>query len=85
MFGHGAGYTDWWCGPGTFFPGPWGMIVGLIFWGTIIYLLLRVLFGPRLSGKNAVSNNQALDILKERYARGEINKDEFKQMKLNLS
>jgi putative membrane protein len=50
------------------------MVIGLIF-------LIRWLVGMT---KGARGEESALDILKKRYARGEIDKEEFKQKKKNL-
>ena len=80
MFGHGAGFTNWWCGPGTFFPGPLGMIGTLLFWGLIIALviwLFQSIFRGKTSNSSTAVTNNSLDILNERYARGEISKDVF--------
>ena len=55
----------------------WVVILGLIIWGGCSYL-------KRDRGAEH-SNNSALDILKERYAKGEISKEEFEEMKRNLS
>jgi putative membrane protein len=69
--------------------GWFGMIFMLLFWGIIIVglvFLIRWLIqatGDRdRSGVSTGSN--AMDILKERYARGEINRDEFESMKKDL-
>ena len=59
--------------------GAWGlgmMVMMLVFWGVVItgiVLAIRWLAGQ---GEKSRSD-RALDILRERYARGEINKDEF--------
>ena len=59
--------------------GAWGlgmMVMMLVFWGVMItgiVLAIRWLAGQ---GEKSRSD-RALDILRERYARGEINKDEF--------
>ncbi len=83
-FGSGFGqYGNWVCGPGAFFPGPFGWIVTLLFWGLIIYLLIK-LFGALFSGKKGNPSSN-LDTLKERYARGEIDEDEYRRMKTELS
>ncbi len=84
MMHNGFGqFGTWLCGPGAFFPGPLGWIISLLVWGLGIFLvvkLVQILFsGGR--GKSAVR----LDILKERYARGEINQDEYLRMKTELS
>ena len=82
-FGMGFGqYSNWLCGPGVFFPGPLGWIVTLLFWGGLIYLLVK-LFGAIFSGekRNPMKN---MDMLKERYARGEIGEDEYHRMKTEL-
>jgi putative membrane protein len=58
----------------------WYWIIGIVFLVVIIWLIARVL-------NQNVANSQsrsALDILKERYARGEIDKDEFEEKKSHL-
>jgi putative membrane protein len=82
-FGMGFGhYSNWLCGPGAFFPGPLGWIVTLLFWGLLIYLLFK-LFGAIFSGEKR-NPMTSLDMLKERYARGEIGEDEYHRMKTEL-
>ena len=83
-FGSGFGhYGNWLCGPGAFFPGPLGLIVTLLFWGLVIYLIIKLL-GALFSGKkdNSLSN---LETLKERYAWGEVSEEEYHRMKTELS
>ena len=58
----------------------WGLIiVGLVF---LIRWLLQATGNRGHSGVNTGSN--AMDILRERYAGGEINRDEFESMKKDL-
>jgi putative membrane protein len=57
----------------------WVLLIGLIIWG-VVRLSSR---GGYVSGQNHASN--ALNIAKERYARGEITKEEFEQLKRTLS
>ena len=75
-------YNNWFCGPGAFFPGPLGWFITLLFWGFIIYLLVK-LFQSLFGGKSSQAN-KSLDTLKERYARGEIAEDEYLRMKAEL-
>lgn len=83
-FGSGFGHmSNWLCGPGAFFPGPLGWIVTLLFWGLIIYLVVK-LFQFLFSGAKRTTATH-LDALKERYARGEINEDEYRRMKSELA
>ena len=65
-----------------------GMGIGmLLFWGLIIAAIVLLLRG--FSGKSAGSEPRprektALDILADRYARGEIDKAEFEQKRNDL-
>jgi putative membrane protein len=65
---------------------PWG---GLLFWIVIILAVIFLIFlfsKSRLSGRreNAPSRETPLDILKKRYARGELTKEEFEERKQDL-
>jgi putative membrane protein len=77
MWGHMSTNYGWgWGGMGL------GM---LLFWGVfiaVIAVLLKYTAGRNSSGS---SRANALDILKERYARGEIDRDEYEQKKRDLS
>lgn len=56
----------------------------IVFWGLIVLgliFLIRWLIGVTKAIKREES---ALDILKKRYARGEIDKEEFEQKKKDL-
>lgn len=61
----------------------WWWIIGLIFLVVFIWFLVRTT--SRNQASNQINNKSALDILKERYARGEIDKDEFEEKKRNLN
>jgi putative membrane protein len=56
----------------------WVLIIGLIVWG-VIALVRHTGSGPTSS-----SNRNPLDIAKERYAKGEISKEEFERIKKDL-
>ena len=64
-----------------------GMAIGmLLFWGLLIagiVMLVRCAMGSGTCGKRD-REKTALDILKERYARGEIGRDEFEQKTRDL-
>jgi putative membrane protein len=73
-WGHGLGFG---LGMLVFMVVFWGAIIGVIVWGI-----------RRFSRRCAVTRSEvsgALDIVKERYARGEISKDQFDQFKKDLS
>ena len=61
----------------------WGWIIGLIFLVILIWIIIRIT--SRGQPSNQTINRSALDILNERYARGEMDKDEFEEKKRNLN
>ena len=65
---------------GTGFGMIWFWIIGIAFLVLIIWLITRAI------NQNTASNQfkPAIEILKERYARGEIDKDEFDKRKKDL-
>ena len=79
------GWRDYGMGPGMMWGG-WGIgwIFMIVFWGLIalgLILLVRWLIGMT---KGAKIEETALDILKKRYARGEIGREEFEEKKKDL-
>ncbi|BAU49712.1 electron transporter RnfE [Sulfurifustis variabilis] len=77
MWGDG-GY--WWWG--------FGALHMLLYWGLLILLivaLVKWVFGtPGRNDADRHDERRALAILKERYARGDIGKEEFEQKKRDL-
>ncbi len=62
------------------------MFFGTVFWILLIVgiVLLVVWVVQRASGGSDRSEESALEILKKRYARGEISKEEFEEKKRSL-
>lgn len=60
-------------------------IVILVVIVVAVYLVVRLVQGPTPQGPSSETHKEtAMDILKRRYAGGEITKDEFDQMKRDL-
>ena len=87
-----GGYGGWHMGPGMMDGGMgwFGGIFMILFWVLVIVGLVFLIKwlvqntrGESGSAERGVS--RAVDILKERYARGEINKQEFEEKKRDLS
>jgi putative membrane protein len=57
-----------------------GLVI-LILIGVLIYLLFK---SSKTGGFGQTPNETPLDILKKRYARGEITKEQFEEMKKDL-
>ncbi|MBI5438111.1 MAG: SHOCT domain-containing protein [Nitrosomonadales bacterium] len=77
MWGHMGDYGWGWGGMGL------GM---LLFWGLLIagiVMLVKCFWDSCACGKRE-RGKSALDLLKERYARGEIEREEFEQKKRDL-
>ena len=75
------------------FDGAWGLSMGfgmlfmVLFWGGIIALIvwLIVRLTRRENNGSDTEKRKPLDIARERYARGEITKEEFDKLKKDLS
>ncbi|MCO5099353.1 MAG: SHOCT domain-containing protein [Burkholderiaceae bacterium] len=73
MWGGGAGFL--------------GMALMFLWWALVVvgvFFLVRMLMG-RLPGRGDDPDDRALRILRERYARGEIQSEEFEQKKRELT
>jgi len=79
-------------GPGMM--GPWGMgwfgiifiiLIVIVVIAALIFLLPRLKQSYKIGGlEESSGNSKAFEILKERYARGEIDKAEFEEKKKDL-
>lgn len=58
-------------------------ILAIVLIGVIVWAVARV--GGSGPGRRGPSGKDAMEILKERYARGEIEKEEFERMKRELA
>lgn len=67
--------------------GAWGiamMLMMLVFWGVVIAGLVLGIRWLASQGRES-RGDAAMEILRQRYARGEINKEEFESRKRDLS
>ncbi|MEK7471039.1 MAG: SHOCT domain-containing protein [Patescibacteria group bacterium] len=80
MYGIFNGYGGW--GAGSMMGWFGGGIMMLLFWGAVIYFIVWIVRNNKTNGTE--SGKKALDILKERYAKGEIEKKEFEEKKKDL-
>lgn len=63
------------------------MFIGPLFWLIIIGLVVYAVVSHNKRNTNVnfpEHNDTPLDIIKKRYARGELNKEQFEQMKKDL-
>lgn len=81
-------YGDWGWGQMMGYGLGFGWILTLLFWVLVIWLIYTLI--KHVSGKGDDGLNlkdqedSAMKILKDRYAKGEINKEEFDQKKKDL-
>lgn len=61
-----------------------GWVFGWIILAIIIGLVVRGICSPRKRNSDAPEKDEAVEILKKRYARGEISEEEFEHMKHEL-
>jgi putative membrane protein len=85
---HSDFYSEWFCGPSNFFPGLHGGLFHLLLWGLGLYLFYRLIrtvaTGNRPSPSDPTGQIDPLAILERRYAKGEIDQEEFRQRKEDL-
>ena len=85
----GGGYGGYgMMGPGMMGGFGWGWfmpVLMILFWGLVVWGIVALVRGA--SSGNTASSGQAesaVEVLKKRYARGEINKEEFEEKKKDL-
>jgi len=61
-----------------------GFIVFILFWGGVIWLIVWAVKKSTGQKNSDGINQNAIDIAKTRYARGEITKEQFEQIKKDL-
>ena len=77
MMGPGmmGGFGWWWFMP----------IFFILFWGLIIWGIVALVRGLSVSrGSDSPTADSALEVLKKRYARGDISKEEYEEKKHDL-
>lgn len=85
--GHWSNWGNGFCNGFSFFGPDYGFLGGILsilIWGLIVYGVVSV-FSRLIKKNNRLENDSALEILRRRYASGEISDDEFYEMKIVLS
>ncbi len=72
-------WSNWHWGFGF---GHW--VFGVLFWAVIILLIVGLVRGLSGGRSDRQRNKSARDILDERYARGEIDREEFERKKRDI-
>lgn len=79
MMGYGFGGPLGWLGMG------FGLIVHLAFTALVIMAVIWMFKTVFSGGQRSEKQTDALEILKQRYAKGEINDEEYQRIKKELS
>ncbi len=83
-----GGYGGWGMGPGMMMGGWGGGWLMIAFWVMVLValiLLIRWLLQVTRGEKDGFRRPSAIEIIKERYARGEITQTEYLSMKKDLA
>ena len=81
MYGMWWGSGPWGWGPGWWLLGP---LLMLVFWGAVIVLAVGFLRARCSRRAHGPGPDAALEILRARYAKGEITREEFEAMRRDL-
>lgn len=81
MYGLYNNYGGW--GVGSMMGWIGGGIMMIVFWVFLISIIIWIVREAR--GTHVHHGSEAVNILKERYAKGEISKEEFNEKKKDLS
>ncbi|MDP2838322.1 MAG: SHOCT domain-containing protein [Candidatus Moranbacteria bacterium] len=75
-FGGGYGYM-----------GGFGFFFMLLFWGLVIWALITLVkaISEKRQSPSEIKEDEAMKVLRERYAKGEITKEQFEQTKKDLN
>lgn len=76
-FMHGFGFSPWW---GLLMPLFWILLIG-----GVLLVAVSLLRQGRLTGIGPTGGSRALEILQERYAKGEINREQYEEMRKDLA
>ena len=83
MMGGMGGMMGWGWGPAG---NPWWSIVSSLFWLLVLAgLALLVAWEVRQAGPGGAASRRPVEILRERYARGEITREQYEQMRRDLT
>ena len=77
MWEHTGGWGMGWVGI--------GLVHMLVFWGVIVFVIFALVKLLAGSPRENDEHRRPLDILKERYARGDIDQAEYERMRRELS
>lgn len=80
MYGTGWGSGPWFWSPGLWFLGP---LMMLVFVGAVVALAVGVM--RRSCRGRGPRQDSAMEILRARYAKGEMTRDEFEAMRRDLT
>ena len=75
--------NNWFCGLGLFLHGLFGGFWQIVFWILVVFMgvkLLKAIFNSQVADRES-----PLDLLRLRYARGEINLEGFEKMKNEIA
>lgn len=76
-FMHGFGFSPWW---GILIPLFW-----ILLFAGIALLAVSLLRQGRITGFGPGGSSRALEILQERYAKGEITREQYEEMRRDLA